>query len=104
MEGAVNGRVALDRLLRDPLPDLMLVDLLMPVMDGWQLVAELKARPALAAIPVVMMSGAGDRVLVSAPVSAGYLVKPLDAARLLETLAVCVARREHRKSGVRSVR
>jgi CheY-like chemotaxis protein len=98
--GAANGRVALDLLVRGPLPDLVVVDLLMPVMDGWQTIAEMKARPELAAIPVVVLTGAGRRVLSSAPVSAGYVEKPLNAARLLETIAVCLARRSARASGI----
>jgi CheY-like chemotaxis protein len=97
---ASNGRDALDLLLRGPLPDLMVVDLFMPVMDGWQLIENMKARPELAAIPVVAVSGAGDRALSSAPVSAGYVDKSLNAARLVETIAVCLARRSRRTSGI----
>jgi CheY-like chemotaxis protein len=101
VESAANGREALDRLLRGPLPDLVVADLRMPVMDGWQLAGEMKGRPELAEIPVVVVSGAGEHVLFSAPVSAGYLEKPLNPARLLETIAVCLARRSRKASGIR---
>ncbi len=102
VEGAANGSIALGRLLSGPPPDLVLVDLFMPVMDGWRFIAEMKARPDLAVIPVVVVSGGGERTLSSAPVSAGYLQKPIHPARLVETLSACLARREQRRSGIRS--
>jgi CheY-like chemotaxis protein len=93
-ETAGNGRDALERLSgAGSLPDLILVDMLMPVMDGWALMAELKKHPVLATIPVLAISGGGDRVLSSAPVAAGYLVKPLSRSRLLETISCCLLRR-----------
>jgi CheY-like chemotaxis protein len=93
-ETAANGRDALARLSgAGSLPDLILVDMLMPVMDGWAFMAELKKHPELASIPVLAISGGGDRVLSSAPVAAGYLVKPLSRLRLLETISCCLLRR-----------
>jgi two-component system, chemotaxis family, chemotaxis protein CheY len=103
VEHASDGGAALARLLLDPPPDLIVVDLLMPVMNGWQLVTELRQRPPLAKIPVVVVSAAGERVLFTAPVSAGYLTKPLDADRLLETIAVSLARRGRLPSGSRPI-
>jgi CheY-like chemotaxis protein len=103
VEDAGDGRAALDRLQHEPLPDLIMVDLLMPGMNGWQLVTELREAPLLAKLPVVVVTGAGDRVLFSAPVSAGYLAKPLDPDRLLETIAVSLARRGRRASGSRLI-
>ena len=99
VEETGDGGAALARVLGGPPPDVILLDLLMPGMDGWHLVAELRARQALADIPVVVMTGAGDHVLMSAPVSAGYLAKPLSRARLLETLAATVERARRRDSG-----
>ncbi len=103
VECAADGRIALDRLLREPLPDLVLIDLMMPVMNGSQLIAELKGRPELAAVPVVVMSGGGEQMLNSAPVSAGYLQKPLSSARFLETVDACLMRQERKKSGRRPI-
>jgi CheY-like chemotaxis protein len=94
--GASNGNVALHRLEHGPVPDLILADLAMPVMDGWRFIAELKARPDLAAIPVVVFTGGGERALISAPVSAGYIEKSVGPERLLETIAACLARRKRR--------
>jgi CheY-like chemotaxis protein len=103
VEDACDGRAALARLLDDLAPDLIIVDLLMPVMNGWQFITELRARPALAQIPVVVVSASGDRLLFTAPVSAGYLTKPLDADRLLETIAASLTRRGRRPSGSRPI-
>ena len=100
VQSAADGRSALALLEGGSIPDLVLTDLLMPVLDGWQLIAALKESPALAKILVVVISGAGERTLVSAPVSAGYVEKPLSPARLLETLAATLARRERKSSGV----
>src|SRR5262245_46301723 len=53
---ASNGRDALQQ-MRFSRPDLVILDLMLPVMDGWQFRAELKRDPALADTPVVVISG-----------------------------------------------
>jgi CheY-like chemotaxis protein len=93
VEDAEHGRAAIERLHAGFLPDLILLDLCMPVMDGWSFLIELKRTPGLASIPVVVMTHAGDRVLASAPVSAGYLSKPFEPARVLQTIEACLVRR-----------
>jgi CheY-like chemotaxis protein len=57
-EGVANGQLALDR-LRDAesLPSLLVLDLEMPTMDGWQLIGELKKDARLSAISYVIFSG-----------------------------------------------
>ena len=101
VRAAANGRVALEGLLEGALPDLILLDMMMPVMDGWAFAAELKSRPALATIPVVAISVGGDPVLYRAPVCAGYLSKPFGALRLVETVARCLAREPPPRGGWR---
>jgi two-component system, chemotaxis family, chemotaxis protein CheY len=91
VQTAVHGRDALTQMLDGLFPDLILLDLLMPEMNGWALMAELKARPALAAIPVVVVSAGGDKALNSAPVNAGCLAKPFALSRLLDTVERCLA-------------
>jgi CheY-like chemotaxis protein len=56
---AANGREAFARLsATEALPDVILLDLLMPVMNGWQFCEERKKDPVLAAIPIIAMSAA----------------------------------------------
>jgi CheY-like chemotaxis protein len=55
-----NGQEALDVIERDGPPDLMIVDLMMPVMNGWALRANLLADQKLASVPVVILSGVSD--------------------------------------------
>ncbi|WP_437984833.1 response regulator [Sorangium sp. So ce117] len=85
VEEAADGAEALTLLRRDAPPALILLDLMMPVMDGWQLRAELQRDPALASIPVVIVS-ADVRVEQEASRLrvAGLLKKPLQIEPLLE--------------------
>ncbi len=99
VEVACDGHTAMARLQSGPRPDLILLDLVMPIKDGWEVAREVKADPKLATIPIVTITGHGARALVSAPVSAGYLTKPVDPARLLETVEVCLVRAGRKPSG-----
>jgi len=84
---AGNGREALDRLREVAAPSLILLDLMMPVMDGWQLRAELARDPLLSLIPVVVMS-ADARVEQKAKALsvAAILQKPVTLDHLLDTV------------------
>jgi CheY-like chemotaxis protein len=93
---AANGHVALDLLLAGRIPDLILVDLLMPEMDGATLIAEMKARPALSLIPVVAMAGDSGHVVGAALVCEGYLRKPIGADEVLAVVDHCLSRRVER--------
>jgi len=104
VDTAVHGQDALSRLGSGPLPDLILLDMLMPVMDGWAFMSALKERPILAGIPVLVTSAGGDRVLSSAPVAAGYLAKPLSRTSLVETIGWCLWRRRTSTPGRRPPR
>lgn len=79
---AKNGLVALDYLKRIPdseLPDLVLLDYMMPVMNGKQFFLEKKNDPRLTCIPVVMMTANGNLVNVMDNVeTTGYMSKPMD--------------------------
>lgn len=77
---AENGRVALDLLRAGPPPALILLDLMMPDMDGWEFLSELRASPPFESVPVVILS-AMDRA--RGPAEAGYLRKPFDLDDLL---------------------
>jgi len=84
-----NGREALEVLRSQAAsPGLILLDLMMPVMNGWELRAELAKAPASAAAPVVVFSGAGHVRQPAAEMDvAEVLEKPVDAPVLLEVVA-----------------
>jgi CheY-like chemotaxis protein len=84
--GAENGVEAL-RQLRSCAPHVILLDLMMPVMDGWELRKELQQDSALARIPVVIVSA--DHMLdqkVGALAAQAYLAKPFELEALLSTI------------------
>jgi two-component system, chemotaxis family, chemotaxis protein CheY len=85
VETADNGRQALEILERDPRPCLILLDLMMPVMNGHELSARLKGDPRLATNPVVLMS-ADQHLEEKAKLldAQGILPKPVDIYALLE--------------------
>jgi two-component system, cell cycle response regulator DivK len=71
-------------------PDLILMDLSLPEVDGWEATRRLKARPETAAIPVIALTAhamQGDEERARACGCDGYLTKPIDEDRLFETLA-----------------
>lgn len=78
---ASNGKDALELLAVIPTPGVIFTDLMMPVMNGHQLLGALAQNPALAQIPVVMVSAAP----VSVRGVAAFLKKPPDLDELLNT-------------------
>jgi CheY-like chemotaxis protein len=84
---AANGQEALDRLGAAARPCVILLDLMMPVMDGWQLRSRLLADPSLRDIPVIVVSGAADlHESVDALKAARVLTKPVKWPALLESV------------------
>jgi len=85
---AFNGEEALDLLLGrggvapiSPLPELILLDLNMPRMDGLEFLAEIRAMPELSAIPVFITTTSSrerERVAAAEMAVSGYIIKPLD--------------------------
>jgi CheY-like chemotaxis protein len=81
---AGNGKQALEYLNQAPVPDLIILDLWMPVMDGWQFRAEQTRNPQLAHIPVIVVTALSDRTDVDAN---EIIIKPVDVNRLLTTIS-----------------
>ena len=87
---AANGAEALQRLRSAPVrPCVILLDVMMPTMDGWQFRAEQQRDPSVKDIPVVVLSAHSDASEAAAKMeAAGYLTKPV----ALETLLGVVER------------
>jgi two-component system cell cycle response regulator DivK len=70
-------------------PDLILMDLSLPVLDGWEATRRIKADPATAAIPVIALTAhamSGDEANAKAAGCDDFLTKPVDEDLLLATL------------------
>lgn len=77
---ASNGAEGLLRAAEHP-PDLVLLDLMMPVMDGWEMLRRMQEDPQLQRVPVIIMSA--GRVSPSELNGLHFLAKPFDLERLL---------------------
>ncbi len=86
---AVNGQEGVELAERER-PDLILMDLSLPVMDGWEATRRLKANDDLRPIPVIALTAhamAGDMEKALAAGCDDYLVKPLDEDELMAKIA-----------------
>jgi CheY-like chemotaxis protein len=80
-------------------PDVVVCDVVMPGMTGYDVLAQLRCDPALAALPVILLSAMSDRQHVRQGMSAGaddYLTKPYRPAELCGAVAAVLARRRLR--------
>ena len=84
---AANGQLALNSLQEEGGPSVILLDLMMPVMNGWQFREEQARHPRFSRIPVVILTAAGPREDIPAISADGWLSKPVDFDRLLATIA-----------------
>jgi CheY-like chemotaxis protein len=85
---ASNGAAALEELRAvDPKPCLILLDVMMPIMDGRTFRAQQRTDPSLSAIPVVVLSAHADASAAAIEMKAdGYLRKPIDLRMLFDTV------------------
>jgi DNA-binding response OmpR family regulator len=81
---AENGAVAL-RLAREQGPDVIVIDLMMPVMDGWAFLQACRAEPYCASTRVIVLSAALTSRIGELPVQA-IIRKPFDLGELLDTV------------------
>ena len=85
VRAVADGRAALAELQSGLRPNLVLLDLNMPVMDGWEFARRAAADPALADIPICMVSGA-ERSVGIPPQVVAVLRKPFEMSRLLSVV------------------
>ncbi len=96
VETVADGPGCLARLERDPLPDLVLLDVSMPGMSGLEVLAWIRARFASEQLPVVMVSALADASDVVAALEAGaddYVTKPVNPTLLMARVAAGLRRR-----------
>lgn len=77
---AADGLQAMNAMQRAPRPDLVLLDLMMPVMSGWEVLEQVQENSELSRVPIVIVSA------MTAPGGHEHLAKPLDLDRLLATV------------------
>jgi len=85
---ASNGQEALDK-IKGQQPDLILLDLMMPVLDGFAVLSEIKGDNDLRDIPVIIVSAASDSKSIVKGIKQGaddYITKPIDAESLKSKL------------------
>ncbi len=85
VEGVRSGAQALDRLAAEPRPDLVLLDIVMPEMDGYEVCRRIRATPATELLPVVMItaSSAEEKLKALEAGADDFIMKPFDKAELL---------------------
>jgi CheY-like chemotaxis protein len=83
---ATNGFEGIERLRSEQAPCLILLDLMMPVMNGWEFRDAQVRDPKLAAIPIVVVTGAGQAVRRGSSLAADVLEKPVTLEALMSTV------------------
>ncbi len=94
---AADGREALDALRKQPF-DLVLCDIMMPGVDGYEVLRQMKADPALQSIPIIMISAVDEMASVVRCLEMGaddYLSKPYEPALLFARVRAALDRRAH---------
>ena len=85
---ACDGQEAL-KMLQENRPDVLLLDIGMPILDGYAVTREIRANPALASLPVLAITAyamQGDREKILRSGFDGYLSKPINAVTLMQEL------------------
>jgi CheY-like chemotaxis protein len=99
---AVDGEQGLE-MARQSRPDLIVCDVVMPGMNGYQLVSALRRETGLAEVPVIMLTTMTERAQVRVGMNSGaddYLAKPLNAAELRDAVTALLSRRKSRREEI----
>ena len=101
VDSALDDRAAWQR-IRERIPDVILLDILMPGIDGWQILKKLRTDPKTAAVPVIVISGIDQRTRAQQAGAQSSLAKPLRRADLLESVRVAQQRTINNRSAAMS--
>jgi len=93
--GVDSGEKCLQVLQGNPLPDLILLDIMMPGMSGWDVAARIKENDRWSAVPIVFLTALGDEMSAGMGLltSEDYIVKPFDIVKLKECVKRIIAAR-----------
>jgi CheY-like chemotaxis protein len=94
---AVDGQQAIDHTLREK-PDMVLMDMSLPVLDGWTATQRIKAAPETKGVPIIALTAhamAGDRDKALSAGCDDYDTKPIELKRLLGKINALLAREAH---------
>lgn len=93
--GVDSGEKCLQVLQGDHLPDLILLDIMMPGMNGWDVAARIKENDRWSAVPIVFLTALGDDMSAGLGLLASddYIVKPFDIVKLKECVKRILAAR-----------
>ena len=94
---ASDGEEALTRIAGPELPDLVLLDVMMPKVDGREVLRRMHADPQLRSIPVILMSATAHPISQAELGEAVFLQKPFDLHVLLQTLTALLTRQPRRE-------
>jgi putative two-component system response regulator len=95
IKAAINGMIALKIAQKIP-PDLILLDIRMPGMDGFEVMSQLKANETTRGIPVICLTGESDSDVKERAHNMGamgFVTKPIDGATLRQTVATALSER-----------
>ena len=94
---ADNGQMALEKLKENPAIELVIMDIMMPIMDGYEAIREIRAQPFYAQLPIIALTALAMPEEQERCMRAGandYLTKPVDVDRLLTLLRVWLFKQE----------
>ena len=89
---AINGQDGL-KIIRQEQPELIVLDLSMPIIDGWEMIKHVKADPKIESIPIVVVTAhlqPGEKNQVFEAGCNGYVFKPFKAADLIDEIERCL--------------
>ena len=104
---AENGQAGIEALTSDPAIDVVLMDVMMPEMDGYETMRAIRANPRCAASPIIAITAKAlkdDRDKCIAAGASDYLPKPVDTEKLLELIRLWTGERRRRRQRLRSIR
>lgn len=103
---AMNGQAALEQVAAEN-PDLVLLDIMMPIMDGFQVLARLKENPNTRDVPVIIISAMSDMGSVVKGIKQGaedYLPKPFDETLLHARIGASLVKKKYRDQEIEYLR